>query len=300
VTLLGIELGGNDEPSMVVGAVAYTRVPSQPGLHWREDLQFWSAIHALAYSGKARHPLGVETGDKPDRRITLGAKSWGTELTQLTINNSRRTELAQLNAFARRLSERLDRQPGVYQHLVGRTVMLEAATGARLPKDNEALLVALTEVLKQDRGHLGDDAGATGSPIGRTGIYDPVGPFGVNVLFQPGSDQIGMVAQRTFQITRSEAIASFVDRIQKKDEPGNDIVIITCGVPDEYGLVCAADYAIFKLLTDAISARVSVLPKKPNHIRGILVHFLNELRIAAIRCEDSDNFPWIIRSTASQ
>lgn len=107
-----IGLGGHaqsdpNDPLIVLGAVL-----DQP--FWagriskerREDVQLWSALEALANSGVGRHPLGARVGeDPPDRYLMYGGREWGTELTELTVQDVRRN-LAPVRRFGRDLQTR--------------------------------------------------------------------------------------------------------------------------------------------------------------------------------------------------
>ena len=75
--LMGIELtelNAPDDPILITTAVLNQPVISGPvDKDRREDLELWSALHALAYHGAGRHPLGVLTrdhpNDRPDRKL---------------------------------------------------------------------------------------------------------------------------------------------------------------------------------------------------------------------------------------
>ena len=105
---IGVRVSAQDRPDDPFEIV--TAVLDQPVLTGpvqkdrREDLQLWSALHALAFSGAAPHPLGVSRGDDPpDRWLFHGDRKWAVELTELTFEDVRQG-LSQLRAIARELN----------------------------------------------------------------------------------------------------------------------------------------------------------------------------------------------------
>src|SRR5215831_1502739 len=104
--------GAEDDRFVILGAVLDQPFLAGPvSKDWREDLQLWSALEALAGAGAARHPLGVRQGeDPPDRYLVHGGRIWGTELTELTVQDVRQ-DLAPVRRFGRALQERPGRAP---------------------------------------------------------------------------------------------------------------------------------------------------------------------------------------------
>jgi hypothetical protein len=133
---------------------------------------------------------------------------------------------------------------------------------------------------------------------GGQGNYGSYGPLAVTVQAIPGIAGFGIYMAYDFQVRRSEAIAAFAERIAKKDESGNDIVIVTCCVPDERGWVSASDHALFQHLLAAYRSGVNLLPEKPTHIRGIMIHESPDAP-GLMLLNDSDDVPWLrARGTA--
>jgi hypothetical protein len=140
---------------MILGAVVDRPfVAGTVDKYRREDLQLLSALHALAKSGAGRHPLGVTTGDRPDRYLVNGSRVRGTELTQLTLDHVVREDLAHQRLFARRLAQRMQSRPLNYRHLQGRAVTLSKHFGERVPRDNAPLLSEIARALQEDRGYF--------------------------------------------------------------------------------------------------------------------------------------------------
>jgi hypothetical protein len=260
----------------------------------REDVQLWSALEALASAGSARHPLGARVGeDPPDRYLIYDGCEWGTELTELTVQDVRR-DLASVRRFGRDLQERLRARSSDFTHLQGRIVTLIKLDDSPLPRDFRQLLADLDSVLIVDNGFIGEDLDLSqGLPqqLGSRGIYGDHGPF--NVVVNPGTGNTDIVvsAFSQAQVKQSEAIAALSQRVQAKDAMTNEILIVTCGLVDENGYTCPADQIIFNLLRDAASTGVSVMPQKPTHIKGILIHQWNSPYL--FHWEDGSDVPWL-------
>lgn len=176
-----------------------------------------------------------------------------------------------------------------YRHLVGRAVTIQKYSAGVLPKKDGPLLDQIAEALKQDKGVL--FTGPAMSPGGQ-GDYGHYGPLAVSLQAVPGIAGFGIYMAYDFQVRRSEAIAAFAERVAKKDEPGNDVLLVTCGVPDERGWASASDHALFLHLDAAYKSGISLLPKKPTHIRGIMIHASTDAP-GLILLRDTDDVPWL-------
>jgi hypothetical protein len=63
-------------------------------------------------------------------------------------------------------------------------------------------------------------------------------------------------------VRQTEARQLIAARVARKDKAGNDIVVVTCGLPDKSGYVCGADPWIFETLAEAAS-NASLVPERP-------------------------------------
>jgi hypothetical protein len=292
----GYSPGAEDDPFVILGAVLdQPFLPGPINKDRREDLQLWSLLQALAAAGAVRHPLGVRSGeDPPDRYLVHGSRAWGTELTELTVQDVRR-DFAPVRRFGRALQERVRARASEFPHLPGRTVTLAKLADQPMPRDHGQLLGDLEAVLAEDKGFVGEGLDLSQGPpaqLGTRGIYGDHGPF--NVIVNPGiggSSEIVISAASQSQIYMSEAIAALGSRIAAKDTESNEVLVITCGLVDEYGYTCPADQSMFQLLQEALQKGTSVLPQKPTHIRGILVHLWNTPFVA--HWETSEDLPWV-------
>jgi hypothetical protein len=293
----GFSDDSESDPFIILNAVLDQPIMAGPvsGVK-REDMQLQSVLGALAHSGVISHRFEVKPGeDPPDRYLVHGGREWGVELTELTVQDIRR-ELADVRRFGRRLQERLRARRADYPHLRGRIVSL-GMLNAAMPKRQEQLLSDIESALQQDLGYVGeglDLSRGMPSQLNGRGIYGDHGGFHVIVNpALPGDtvDDITVSAFSQSQIHRSEAIAALGKRVEEKDLECNEVLIITCGLVDNYGYTCPADESIFALLMAAGQEGVSILPQKPNHIRGLLIHQWNSLLL--LHWESGNDLPWI-------
>ncbi len=299
IGLGGHSPGAEDDPFVILGAVLDQPFLAGPiSKDRREDLQLWSVLQALAGAGAARHPLSVRIGeDPPDRHLIHDSRAWGTELTELTVQDVRR-DLAPVRRFGRELQERVRARKSEFLHLLGRTVTLAKLADQPMPRDHEQLLNELEAVLAEDKGFVGEDLDLSHglpSQLGDRGMYGDHGPF--NVVVNPGiggSNDIVISAFSQSQVHLSEAIAALGRRIAAKDKDCNEVLVISCGLVDEYGYTCPADQSVFQLLGEALQAGTSVLPQKPRNIRGILIHLWNTPFLC--HWESSEDLPWTLAS----
>ena len=73
----------------------------------------------------------------------------------------------------------------------------------------------------------------------------------------PGAFTIG--ATTPAQIRRSEALLAVQERVAAKDLAGTDLLIMTCGLPNEFGYMCPLDQWLFQHLRDRS------IQKQPSH-----------------------------------
>src|SRR5689334_6537643 len=141
-----------DDPLEIIGAILDRPLLAGPiDKHRREDLQVLSVLEALGGVGALRHPIEVRVGeDPPDRYLRHGNREWGTELTELTVQDVRQ-DLAPVRQFGRELHERLEARATEFAHLRGRMVTLAKLTDSPLPKDHGQLLADAEAALLVDK-----------------------------------------------------------------------------------------------------------------------------------------------------
>jgi len=273
-----IALGGILDRQHLLGPIAKERI---------EDLQLWSALKALAVNGAILHPLSVQLGgDPPDRLLSHADSTWGLELTELTIEDVR-GDLARVRRFGRQMRQRLRGQPK-FQHLRGRVVMLSKRPEDQLPRDLDQLASELETALSEDKGYFDGSNDQQGSLKGWYGICNL---FTVLVNKAGGDDEVQVNAVSHSELMRQDVLQGFERRVMNKDRPGNDLIIITCGLPDKQGYVCSYDHAIFMMLRNTIAEGGKLPSRTPTHIRGGLIH-LWDTDMLITWSEDNESLPW--------
>jgi hypothetical protein len=299
IGVMGFAEGRPDDPFEMVAAILDQPVLTGP-VHKdrREDLQLWSALHALTVCGVALHPLGVSRGDDPpDRWLFRGDRKWGVELTELTIEDVRQ-DLSLLRAVARELRGRVLEREADFAHLRGRLVVISKDPALDLPRDHGQLLTDLETLLATDQGFVGEGQDLGQGPpkqLGTRGLYGKCGPFDVVANRNTNSNDIVLSAASPTTIYRSEAIEALGRRVAAKDHGPNEVLIVTCGLPDPRGYTCPADQTIFHLLWLADQAGVPLLPTRPTHLRGVLVHWWSSPLLITW---ESHDVPWTVPASS--
>jgi hypothetical protein len=166
--------------------------------------------------------------------------------------------------------------------------MLAKQTGRTLPQDTSQLLEELTDVLAEDKGFVGEDMGS--GPDMTRGTYSIHGPFSVTVNRTSPSGEVIVSSTSQSELFRSEVIAAFGKCVADKDVPQNEIVIISCGLPDKQGYICPYDHAIFLTLQKAVVEGIDILSTPPTNIHGGLVHLWDTDQL--ITWGEGSDFPW--------
>jgi hypothetical protein len=279
-----IALGGHrvEEPIdplvVVPGFIDVATLPSPVTQQRLEDLQLFGFLTAVA-AGGGQHPLRVDVPlkDPPDRYIRSPTTSWGIELTELTLEDVR-SALAPIRAAGRMLQAALE-ESTEHEHLRGR-IINATVLPAKFTDDPRAGVGAAVEVLKENRGSTADVSydPISGPPerLPTEGIYGDAGPFHVIVNGPPPGipGRITVSATTSARIRRSEAVAALEARIEAKDLPGNELLLVSCGLPDKKGYTCEVDSWIFQLLVDAFESGHGALNYAPQHLMSIAVHSL--------------------------
>lgn len=286
-----MSLGGVLDRPVFAGPVDKDRI---------EDLQIWAAMQALGFNNALRHPLSIRPGgDPPDRLISYGDRTWGVELTELTIQDVRQ-DLAPVRTFGRKLQQRLRDQPERFAHLRGRVVMLTKVADQNLPRNPDSMLKDAEQILEEDRGHFGEDVDRTaGAPknLGERGRYDSCGAFSITVNKSNDESVAHVSATSHFQLYRSKALKALGARVKAKDRPGNEIVIVTCGLPDRQGYMCPSDHDLYNVLLQAAKDNIPVMTEPLSHVLGVLIHLWGSNQIYSM--QENDDVPWITTAPAT-
>ncbi len=242
----------------------------------RGDMQIWSFLLATALN-EGHHPLEVRTGaDPPDRVLTTQGCSWALELTEFTVPEVR-ADLARARAAGRTLRDALLEDPARFEHLKGRRVALGPATLLEpLPKDANQSIPAVVAALEEDRGYVGEGVdfshGLPETLPKDRGFYGEHGPFYVQVDGGGTPGKIVVSGSAQASLRRSEALAALAARIAAKDGPENELLLITCRLPDEWGYLCPLDEMMFGKLHDAFRAHHKLPGPAPQHLKAVVMH----------------------------
>ncbi len=239
----------------------------------REDLQTLSFALALSLVDNRGHPIEITRGsDPPDRVITTSSEPCAVELTELTITDIRR-ELAQARHLGRLLHAELTRGPHRFRHLAGRRIALAVIpTEQSEALEEEPLLDKLCAVLETDRGCVGDgvdvSAGFPEHWPNDNGFYGRYGPV-VLMAYRDGPPGEVMVSSSCqAQVSLSQTLAAVNERVQAKDRESNDLLLMSCGMPDSRGYVCPTDQFMFRFIQEHVS-HVNLCPV---FLRRVILH----------------------------
>jgi hypothetical protein len=166
--------------------------------------------------------------------------------------------------------------------------MAAKQSGEELPRDVSQVLDEIEDALKVDRGFTGEDIGA--GPDMFRGSYGNYGPFAVTVNRTSEGSEVIVSATSQSELFRCEVLAAYARTVAAKDTPDNQIVIISCGLPDKQGYICPYDHAIFLTLQKAVQDKVELLPRPPAHICGVLVHLWDTDQLIA--WGEGSGSPW--------
>jgi hypothetical protein len=238
----------------------------------REDLQILSFALAISLTVDGGHPIEIRPGgDPPDRFIRVNGRAQSVELTELTVFDVRR-EFAQARKLGRDLRERLRTVASRYTHLVGRLVVISVLPGEPLPGDTKILLDNICVLLEKDQGCVGDGVDLTkGLPDpwpNDRGFYGQSGPVHVQVYRDGLPNEIFVSGAHQANIRLSQAIHVLESRVRAKDTPPNEILVMSCGLPDDRGYRCGPDSFIFEF----ISKHRDRLQLSPQHLKSIFLH----------------------------
>jgi hypothetical protein len=257
----------------------------------REDLQILAFTLAVSLAADGGHPIDIRPGgDPPDRLIRVNGREQTVELTELTVFDVRH-ELALARQVGRALRERLNSDALRNAYLVGRRVALAVLPSEPLPRDTELLLDKLCVLLAEDRGCVGDGVDLTRGlperwPTDR-GPYGQSGPVHVSVYPDGVPGEILVSAACQAEIRLSQTVHALESRVRAKDTPASELLVMSCGMPDNRGYQCALDPFMFQF----IEANRDHLQLSPRHLKSVVLHLWGTPRwLQLYRSEDS--VPW--------
>jgi hypothetical protein len=104
------------------------------------------------------------------------------------------------------------------------------------------------------------------------------------------TDTISVVASAQAQLHESEALEVLTKRIAAKDDPRNQLLVISCGLPDPAGYVCPIDLFLFKLVADA--ANVGKLVITAEHLKAAVLHSAQSGQVVELFRAPGAVAPW--------
>jgi hypothetical protein len=281
-----------DEPLYLVPGqpVDQLAIPSGLDQDRLEDMQVWAFLSDLTAAG-GRHPLAVEVGeDPPDRYLGTSDYRWGIELTELTSTQVR-AELAQIRAFGRQLERQL--QEDDLPHLTGRRVVLSTHDKGSVSNSPD-LIAAIRRALKEDKGCVGEGYGDEGVPLQLPthGMYGVLGPFVMQVYEDSSAPGvISVTASVQAQFRHAEVVEALQERINRKDNPPNDLLLISCGLPDPAGYICPLDVFLFAQIFEQTQEIQEALAE-PEHLKAVVVHSPRANAFVELFRRPGSSVPW--------
>lgn len=213
--------------------------------------------------------------DPPDCIVTANGIPYGVELTELTAGDTRR-EIAEARRLGRDMQARIERDTKEFLHLMGRTIVLNnVPPRAFSTAERSAALEEISIALKTDLGFVGDGVdqshGLPSEWTSRNGFYGS--HHGVFVqVYAGGADEKPMVISMCqAEVRLSDCLKTLEARINAKDRPENDVLLLTCGLPDERGYVCPVDSFMFQFIQEHSSS----LQFRPACLKSIVLHLWN-------------------------
>jgi len=239
----------------------------------REDLQILSfaAMLAATGGGGGPHPVEIQCGeDPPDRVVVAGGIRHAVELTELTVSDAR-VDLARARAIAPKLRALLLSKRQKFTHLIGRRVV--ASVMPKLDKSVESPNVEeLGAMLEKDVGYVGQDVDASDvfeKPwTSERGFYGQHGTVVLTVFPDGIPGDFFVISSGQAEIGLRDTLEALEQRIRAKDIQGNDVLLITCCLPDSRGFVCPVDEFMFRLIKEDAKG----FAPKPTHLKSVLLH----------------------------
>jgi hypothetical protein len=256
-----------------------------------ENMQFLGFYAAAQIGGLVPGLQSYErtAHDPPDAVITTTeGQELAIELTTLSTTQVTRQRFAEARSIGRALGDRLKANPEAFPHLVGRVVGLSEMghDDERPPRRNQRQVRQLVDTLATA---LEVDFGVVqGIPIedASAGLPEKLTPEQSAVL-QLGRRQIehyylevhqtgvagaspSVVTNVTVTIRKNELRDQLVKLVNTKDDPRNQILLISTGLVDSLGYVGTADRAIFEWAVELL--RDGLLSFSPDHLNQVILH----------------------------
>lgn len=262
------------ETRVFEGSVDKTIIEAQQFSDFLRLAQMTRAVRALQ-----TYELG---SDPPDLIVTpVGGVPIAVELTTLSVTDVSRQRLSEVRRLARDVTARIAAEPGNYANLVGRSASLAEhhSDEQRPPKRTrpqwDALVDAIAETLRSDFGVADEwppeynDGRPIPAEIARLG-RQRIDEYEIAVHRGPDTGKPSAVtADIQLKIRASDLRERLASRIDAKDVPANQVLLITTGLIDSQGFVVVADRFIFNMLRTLVADGLNL---EPEHLNQIIVH----------------------------
>jgi len=300
VSVGGHEVGREDDPLCIVPAQPVDAPAVQGPFSGarREDAQLWSFLGVLSCAGLANNPLTVhlpEAGDPPDRILASPTVTWNLELTQISLGDVLKN-VAVVRQLGRAVEKQIKEEWADYAHLRGRRATLSVLDLAKLPRRTAPLVAEICDALREDRGYVGEGLDLSNGlpdqiPGDARGFYGNHGPVIVQVDQIPEAPEAFLAVSSTqAQFHRSEAMAALQRAVSEKDDVRNNVVLVTCGLPDSHGFLCPMDFFLFEEVAQTIASGYKVQP--PQHLHGVVLHHWPTGRLTEVWEREDTMLPW--------
>ena len=218
------------------------------------------------------------------------------ELTELTLEHVRR-DLARMRSFAREVETELRSSPG-HAHLEGRVVQLSNApsAGEQLPNQTGELKSQLISLLADDKGHVGQGVDFSEGPPDKLpmdkGFYEQAGPIFVQVDGNGLPGRITVSSSVQTEIRESQVVNALAARVAAKDRRPSEILVVSCGLPDQRRYTCPVEAFIFQAILEAKTRSSGSLIQEPSTLRGVVLHCFGDTRLIEVYRAGAAAVPW--------
>jgi hypothetical protein len=274
IAIVGTSESSPDDPVLIVPASPFL-IPTTPGELSKdhlEDMQMFSFLYAASISQRYSTPIAVSRGsDRPDRVISAGNIQHNVELTSVTFVDIRK-EFAKGIRAAEKIKLTIEKNADGYRHLIGRLVSVaitnEKGRAAKLTSIHDRVV----ELLKEDKGYIGQDVDLdrvfSEEWTSKSGFYGDGDLFMMQVHNNPQNSGFCVTASYQADVRLSDILRLISERVAEKDIECNEVLLMSCSLPDRNGNVCTLDSFLFK----SIAENVHAVKIEPRYLKVVILH----------------------------
>lgn len=146
--------------------------------------------------------------------------------------------------------------------------------GSEPPKDPSSAAAEIRDALLIDKGTVGEGHDYSQGPpeqIPPNGFYGQLADFDVQLYPGEVPEAVQVTASVPAYIQEGEIVDLLDKRLMQKDDPRNELLVISCGLPDKGGYLCPADTFLFHFIKERVEdGRLKV--KEPEHLKLVVLH----------------------------